>query len=568
MKKTIVLIIIFTMMTTILFFSPAPSENSVPKNIPTRATDNQEANISGVHNPGTWPHDPGYVEYDSYLDSGKSSILFTDNDYSRYAGAQIYQYASSIWSGYGNQRVYVYINVSFSTTHEYPGDANGPDPNSKPMARMYQNHTWIPADVGTYTNDSWHPYNKTWQSAKISQWWGFQGDLLTYYTGVEAEFSFGTDSAEFHPGLFEIEIALKLENGNLQKIGAIYGEFDYGSAWVDNSTDSIKPTQSPDGTWHWPPLTYDFAVKKGEMRVHLYYAGNEPNWNIVKTEVQGPDAKLLETFPNSTQQAQLGRDYYTPNDGKQHLVYPMNGSEPAGAYVWILASLGLDGETLATWTLVVHNNYSVLNPNSNSTTGNTTSNFTITNEPPSVFVSFTGDPRINSKLNIVVKVDDDTLKGTLEDVWLFAFYSPNILMAPDPNTPCMQLFLYVIKVPVGGEKNVTVQMRFGGEFNVWAVVKDNYGAFNITRAYITVADFEGGGGGWIDIHDLPSWLELPWESTVNLVMMAAGIILMFTRRTELQVLGLALFFASWINWGYVWSQFLNDINPPNWFHWP
>ncbi len=447
----------------------------------------------------------------TWLKYHPSSVSFVQNDaYETGLYDFPYQYMAVAWGGKNNQRITVELTL---------GDSSGKGPDfgwfnelsgAKPEAELIQYPSWV--------NHS--AVNSVPQSAANTGWIkAYSWDYSTSYTGIpywpaHAYFTFLTNSTTYKPGFFEIDIKIQFQGlwGHTwwETIAKIYGVFTVGNMDVKNFKDAVTTDTT----------SVQLQVSTGKWHVEFWYVGTSNDYSVAGGVVTGSNVKEMKDFGN-----------FTSKDNPVNLEYTFNASDPTGMYVWLYKSVNPDFETLYAFTTTVHNNATVLAGNA----------------PPSISISFSGKPKINNAITITISATDDN--STTIQVWIMAFYSQNVYMQPDPSTPLMQLWMYPLDVPNGGNKSVSVQLKNDGDFNVVAIGKDDQGAFNITRSFVAVQGFEGGVGGIIDNSN--PWIEWPWSSTVNMIILVVGIMLMFTRRPTLQIIGVLVFMAAFLNWGYV-----------------
>ena len=451
----------------------------------------------------------------------KMSISFVQNDaYESGIYNFPYQYMTCAWNAEKNQRVTVEVTLNNP-------DLQGPvwDPvvltGAKPEAELIQYPSWTNSTLVNASN------SKPAETGYIKAYaWDFStsGGQVQYYNWpMHAYFTFLTNTTYYKPGFFEIDVIIQeTDTWNTHTwwvdLAKIYGVFTVGNLAVKQFKDAVVTNTT----------SVQAVVGNGKWDIQFWYTGTNNDFNVAGGTVTGPNVKEMKDFGT-----------FTKADNPINLNYTFNSSAPTGIYQWLYISENGNGtRRLYAFTTTVHDNATVL----------------AGNKEPSFGITFSGKPVINSVINITISATDDN--STTLQVWVMGFYSNNIYEQPDPSTPLMQLWMYPLSIPNGGNKSIPVQLKNDGEFNVVVVGKDSDGAFNITRSYEAVQGFQGGDGG-VTINNSNPWITWPWQSTVNMAILIAGVILMFTRRPVLQIIGIGLFFASFANWGYV-GQYLHQ----------
>lgn len=550
MKKMQVLIVIALMLGALFFvISPVPAK--------------AEGNISG-------PPQPGSISWGSNIKSGSDirkymDIEFAENDaYLSGWTTYPYEFEYGLYMHKENQRVIVdvwlrnytgSINIDDGSGHHMVIDYTEDSSYLKSImqAEIFQKGSWKDANFGS-TSDVASGYIQpdmaeqtitqgTWQNAQTDHW----------------RFSFLTNSS-YTPGVFGVKIRIKvhwspwyapwIDNTGWEELATIYGKFSVGDFWVPTDNPPNDVEYNPNNNT-WTPAQFNLTIQNGKYRIKFWYAGQNGTWNFNGTSgnLTGPEVKLMKVYPSTT-------SYYTRDDSPVHVEYPFDGTQPAGAYIWEVVSYSHTGETLMAWTLVISNNY----------TSQQVINGTIHDYKPKLSIEFnsTGTPHVNGDLTIIVHAYDND--STYVNVWLIVFYSNNLYEAPPPWISTMQIFNYPLHIflsNMNGSASLKIQLKYGGQLNVYVWGKDDGGAFSAKRAFIMIQDFQGAsGGGSIS---QPNWLMFPWQSTANMVLLLFGVLLMFTRRPTLQIIGIFLFFGAFVNWHYVSMQIQAGVNPMNWF---
>jgi len=449
------------------------------------------------------------------------SIRFVQNDaYETQIVHYPYEYEATVWDGKNNQRVTVEVQF---------GDNNGKGPNfgwftglagDAPEARLIQEPDWI-----TDENVTKPPASESDTGWIKAYSWDYQtNDHGFPYWPATAYFTFLTNSTWFKPGFFKVEVKVKISNWigqtHEETVASIWGHFTYGTINVNDFHDGTIDNYT----------SMKATVGEGKWHISLWYAGQDGNnWGISQGKLTGSDSKLMKDFGD-----------FTSKDNPVNLRYNFSKDDPTGIYIWLVNSVNKDGEILYSWTETAYNNITTLNHT----------------QKPQIQISFKGQPIINHKIKIVITATDDD--SSVITVWITAYYSSNEWQIPDPSTPLVQLFNYRIDVKNGNSSTISILLTNDGVFAVSAIAKDEHGAFNVARNYIAVQGFEGGGGGSSD--NTNPWFIFPWENTINIVILLIGVIMMFSGKRELQVLGIILFFASFVNWSYIPTAVSNYIH--------
>ena len=537
MKKFGTFLILFLMITSLFFIIPPQAKAAI----------NGGGDVP--------PPQPGSISWsDNFKGSDfqkKTSVSFVENDDHESGWANFpYQFEFNVWHT-SNQRVTVDVWIRNITTDDgIDLHANGgwylelpfgtTSDKLKPLmqAELIQKASWKNASFGSEGDGctGWKPADMAEQIVQS----------VNSYEEVQSDhwrFTFLTNSTNYTVGVFGVAIRVYMSHTRhlfwtehyWLTMATIYGEFSVGDVWV-------PPANPPnnvyyDNTTHsWPPAQFNMTIAYGKYRVKFWYAGPNGSWQFNRTtgNVTGPNVKLMEVYPSTT-------SFLTKDDNPVHLEYKFNGSQPAGEYIWEIVSYSHTGQYLYSWTSVIIDN----------ATSEDVENGTVHHPPPKIIISFdySGTPAVNHDIYIVIRVYAND--STTADIWVDAFYGANLYMAPPPWLPTMEYFNHPARVYTNGTPyKLPVRLRFSGALNVYVSAKDDAGAFGGAKNFLVVSEDNGGGGNQ-NPNKSPPWLKFPWQSTAGMVMLFIGIALIFSRRPVIQLIGIGLFFASFINWQYV-----------------
>ncbi len=526
MKKLAVFLVLAVMLSSVLLVA-----------VPASAMYSGGGN--SVPTPGTMTWGSDWKGTDT---AKNATVQFYNNEAYPAWAAEPYIYATAIWNGAQNEQVIVEVKL----THGYLGgdyiywhDKNGhafysEDSNitaDRIRARLYQPAGWKENTTNTADGDT--KFIKPFSVSIIKN---------PDNPEVDAYFSFQTNTHNFTNGVFAVEVQLKVfwthwvfwTESAWESFATIYGEFSWGEITNTKITQDVNATGE---------IQLQGTVFNGIWDIQLWYAGDDGNWNVTSDGVHRSDGKAYMVKDFGTFSASQNPNY--------NLNYTFNDSAPSGIYLWVFYSKYKDGKILKYFSVVIHNNKKDL-----ATQG----------WPPTFKISFKysgTEPEINHQLTIVINVTGTN--GQLTYMWLIGYYGAQLNTIP-PNTGGLvaPFFNYPLSIDHDGQKEVNLTLKLGGQFNVIIYGKrSNQNVTNITMNSIMVKDFEGSGGG--NPNGQPKWFSWPWESTENMVILLFGVILIFSRRPTLQIIGIFLFFASFVNWHYISMQIQAGANPLNWF---
>jgi len=483
-----------------------------------------QAKIDPGGNDGPTPGTPGKPEY--YL-SGVN-VTFAQNDAyeTGYLVHEPYEFLAAVWDHQYNQRVTLKLVLSDYEDHHNPNIQY--DPSERPRAKLIQYPNWVNGTYGKFIDNksetNW-TYATTWSLNAYNE--------LPFTTYITFDPKDQLDSTKFKPGIFKVEVQIytRVLGGDYEwkTAAVIWGRFTAGDMNVND-----PPTTNPD-----TKSTYlNVTVLSGKWHIRLYYADldNGTAADLIKPNgtVMGGNSKLV-----------YDAGYFTSANNPVKLKYTFKDTDPTGAYIWTFTSVydTSDGEeSLWMWSLTVHNDFAQQNS---------------ANKEPVVSVEITGTAKINHELTVAISAEDDN--SSVIHVWITIYFSSNEYMIPPPWVNTVIVSLYPMDVPNGGTVYKNFTALHAGQLNVAVISRDSQGKMgNITYASIYVEGADTGGAG--NLPGLPEWLQFPWESTLNLILLVAGVVLILSSNTKLRLLGILLFFASFINWGYVWQYITTKIH--------
>lgn len=477
------------------------------------------------HPGGTWQND------------GNAKIYFTQNDaYETHTVVQEpWQFLAHAWPSGFNQRV----TAEVYTTDVDLGSGWVLDSSQPAYAQLIQKKDWI--------NES---YQKHWTGKDIHNttwkkfYWTHESDTGHDYLIVTFP-SVDLPSNKFFPGMFEIEIQVS----DVAPWGLPYKEIRYkiwGEFTAGFLTDA-QVTHKPDPT---NPDTYSeitVTFGQGQWYVYYYYLKSFDDVNITHGNITGVNGFTPQVL------VKYGPFY---NGTKKTFRYNFTANSSTGLYAWILKN-EWNGDVYNLMEEDVYNNYTAThNPDGS------------VNEIPSATITIGEKGKVyymNEQIPITIHVDDDN--STILHVWVTIWYGNNMYFHPLPGTPTLMYWGYPLVIDNHSNKTMTITPTIPGQINVEVVVQDSNGALNQTYAQYGVE--EGSGGGNNPPPSNNHCIKFPWEDTTNMILLLFGVILMFTRRPTLQVIGIALFFAAFVDWSCVGQQIQNgiskELNPFNWF---
>ena len=474
---------------------------------------------------------PGYKN----VKDGNSTIdvFFAQNDAYETGSADgriinyPYEYMASVWANNYDQRVTVAITIKKSVF----SDGSQLLVDKAPRAILVQEPEWVNTTLGVKSSGTqstnWS-YATSWPEPLV----GLHLPYTTYITFP----SMDLPSSTFKPGMFKIEIqmyqkwldwAYPFVHVGYRTVATIYGEFTVGNVHTD------KPTVNPD-----TQTTYlNATVFSGKWHIRLYYTGEPPSQSDIL-----PNGSVIA----SDGKIHLVKDfgYFTAADNPVMLSYTYTSNDSTGTYAWTLTSsynVDTGNETLYGYTLTTHNNEQ--------------DNESVFNQKPVVSVNITGNLQVNHDISIIISASDDN--STTISVWIYVYFSSDEYLLPPPWLKTAVLTGFPVDVPNHGQKTINVSLSDSGQLNVLAISQDSQGKYGnevFKSASVQSADVGGAAGSLVNGNP---WIAWPWENTANMVVLLFGVILMFTRRPTLQVIGIVLFFGAFVNWGYV-GQYLQQ----------
>jgi len=460
------------------------------------------------------------------LKSGDNISFVDNNAYKSDLVHENYQFFSSMWGGYNNQRVSVSLFVSYGDVYSHKVDIN-----KVAKFTILQQKDW--------TNKSaWKDPNHTVHSETVQVSFVEVGHYVSSYYEVEgyyANASFLTSSSDFYPGMFEIkaQVSAIVLDGEEYKTGAvIYGIYTPGQA-------SVKNVESHD--WSQNSTGYaetTIAFSDGVWNVKLWYIGDNldekpPVSHGTVNTTEDPAAYIVHDFGNFSNTVTTLRYNFTENSS-------------SGVYLWIMSS-SWGGTLLTSYSWTVYNNRT------------TTNNGTYTR--PEITITREGTFQQGASGTFFFHAKDSNPNCTTVDIWILAWYGNNKYQMPDPSLNLIVYYFYPITgIPNGGEKSLKMQFNEWGNLNFNIFVKDPAGMGNITYAQYYIDKPSGAGYGIY-----PSWFMWPWTDTTHLILLAAGAILaLFTRNPLWRLLGLLLIAISFVDFSYLqllWQNYGLHLKP-------
>ncbi len=415
-----------------------------------------------------------------------------------------YKFFASIWGGYSNQRVAVSFFLAYA--HVYAGQV---DIDQNAHFTILQKKEWA---------DSWNDENHNVHMMNVSASFlsGYLTTNGTKETGYYANASFLTSSSDFHPGIFEIDVQIFVSNEGYKTVAKIWGIFVTGEATVNDIHDAANWNADEQ-----PYTSITLSVGEGIWHVTLWYADKSPpiyvEYGQVNTKSH-PNAHIVKDFGN----------FSPSNPPPNPLRYNFTANDSNGVYVWIITSYW-GNAMLYSYSWTVYNN----KPNAN---------------PPSISVERQGTFVQGMTVHFYIKVKDNN--STKIRIWVVAWFGNNKIQMPDPTTDLIVAYFKPFETVNPGTVDYAQQLNYYGNINLNIFAEDDEGNLNITRVQYYV-DKANGGGYTI----LPSWLQMPWDDTVHLVIFAIGIVFtLFTRNPLMRIIGLALIALSFISFDYLHSK--------------